>query len=425
MTDTSDPTPSPLTALMWLTILPAFIVVGLLCLSPNYRFDDSVNQEKLDYPLGGDFLQEYVGGGLIRDSLQRENLYQADTFQTAQHDDAIVGFKWDEQQFFPAVYPPFWYAVVSPLSDVTYSIASRIWLVLMAMALVAAGWLMNRYAKSPMLILIAMCLSTPVIQSLNAGQKGTLLLLILSGSCVLLRQRRYFLSGLVFASIAFKPHLAVAIGLWMLTSRNWKWCQGAFIGLAALTVASIGIDTGLLKEYLHVVSGFGNYVQSGGYNLSESFSLWSFWQQLIPVSWLSKTLTILSSLIVLGYSLWAFGRRSSDQLSMEEMDWIFAGMVIVTVVISPHLYIYDLTILLLPVALLTRIAVNQRQKPSTDAGSGYIVWLPVGLLVTLMFANGAFTGFAQSFGIQLGVPLLLAAWLMITQRFFAAPARAS
>ena len=337
-----------------IAIVPAIIMVGLLWRSPNFNSTDQNSEAVLNYPLGGDFLQEYVGGRLILDERNSRQLYDAETFNQVQHDPDEVGFSWDPQQFFPAVYPPYWYAAVSPLSKLSYARSIRVWLVLMTAALIAACWLLNRYTKIPASILIVMCLSAPVIQSLNGGQKGTLLLLILTSSYVLLRNQRDLLSGLVFALIAFKPHLAIVIGLWMLVSRNWRWCVGAISGVAVLLIASFVSSPELMNGYVNVVLGFGDYVQSGGYNLHESFSLWSFWQLLLGNPTAAKTLTAISSMSLLGASLWYLRKETNqsqtDQsVSSAEFDRSFAAMVIVTILSSPHLYTYDLTMLLLPI----------------------------------------------------------------------------
>ena len=419
---------SPAKSLGVLAIVPAIIMVGLLWKSPNFNPPAGhQSTEALTYPLGGDYLQEYVGGRLILDEANGGQLYNAEIFQQVQHDPDVVGFTWDPQQFFPAVYPPYWYAAVSPFSKLSYSTATRVWLVLMTVALIAALWLLNRYAKIPAPILMLMCLSVPVVQSLNGGQKGTLLLLILTISYVLLKRQRDLSSGFVFSLIAFKPHLAIAIGLWMLVSRNWRWCAGAILGVAVMLVASFMASPDLMIGYVNVVLGFGDYVESGGYNLHESFSLWSFWQQLAGNPTLAKVLTVISSVLLLGASLWFLGKPTNQSASSAQFDKSFAAMVIVTMLTSPHLYTYDLTMLLLPIGLLTRLALKPTPavEDSAPKQKDYLPWLPVGLLVLLMFASEVVTGFALSSGFQAGVVLLLTTWIVIMRPYFVAPQCAS
>lgn len=409
-----------LAALAFAAIVPVIVMVGLLMRSPNFQVVSQDLGQPLSHPLGGDFLQEYVGGRLILDNEKAGQLYDAETFNQVQHDVDVVGFAWDPQKFFPAVYPPYWYAAVSPLSKLSYSTATRVWLVLMTVALIAAVWLLNQYAGIPAPVLVLMCLSVPVIQSLNGGQKGTLLLLILTISYVLLKQQRDFGSGLVFALIAFKPHLAIAIGLWMLISRNWRWCAGAIGGVAVMLIPSFLTSPDLMNGYFNVVLGFGDYVESGGYHLNESFSLWSFWQQLVGNPTLAKVLTVASSVLLLGGSLWLLRKKTNQPLSSNEYDRAFSAMVIVTMLTSPHLYTYDLTMLLLPIGLLTRMALSSSpaRENSTASQKNYWPWMPVGLLVLLMFASDAITSFALSSGFQAGVVLLLVTWIAIMQPVF-------
>ena len=421
--------PSALKSLVVVAIVPLIVLAGLFWRSPNHRWSDIQVHQTLGYPMGGDYLQEYVGGFLIQQS-KRQQLYDAEAFRDVQHDANIVGFSWDEQQFFPAVYPPFWYDAVSPLSNLPYQTAATVWLVLMTLMLIAAVWLLNRYANVPAPILIVMCLAAPVIESLNAGQKGTLLLLIISASYVLLRQRRDLLSGLVFALIVFKPHLAIVPGIWMLVTKRWSWCAGAILGAAAVIIFSFLISPESISDYANVVLGFGDYVQSGGYNLNESFSCWSFWQQLVSNSSLAKVLTAVTSLLLLGVSLWSSRSQSGRSVSAVEVDKSFAAMVIVTMITSPHLYAYDLTMLILPIGLLTRLALGTKtaSQPAEEGLAqerNYTDWLPVGLLILAMFASGAIASFAARSGIQLGVLLLLAASIAITRPWSEVIPRAS
>ena len=294
----------------------------------------------------------------------------------------------------------------------------------MTLMLVAAVWILNRYANVPAPVVIVMCLSAPVIQNLSAGQKGTLLLLILSVSYVLLRKRKDFWSGLVFALIAFKPHLAIVIGLWMLVSRNWRWCVGAFSGLAVLVITSLVISPDLVSNYVNVVAGFGDYVQSGGYRLNESFSCWSFWQQLIRNTVGAKVFTGITSLLVFGASLWAFRLRLGSTVTSTQIDRSFSAMVIVTMLTSPHLYAYDLTMLLVPIGLMTRIALTSGADQS-DQQRNYADWLPVGLMALVMFASGAIASFAASSGFQAGFLLLVTVWIAIMRPVFVETLRVS
>ena len=207
-----------------LLLLPIVVVVAVFCFSPN--FETAVDRET---PFGGDFIQEWIGGHLIASGHASE-LYDLEAFRAAQHDAELLPFTWPEESYYPAVYPPFYYLVVSPLSALDYRIATFIWGVLSALAIViTAGLLMQYYPACHKYIgcwLAIALLFTPLLTCLNIGHKSTFLLLILTATFVLLRNKRPFAAGLAFAIIAFKPHLFVVVGLTMLIKRQWWFVAG-------------------------------------------------------------------------------------------------------------------------------------------------------------------------------------------------------
>ena len=393
-----------------LAVIPVLLLVGLLCKSPNYRTVVDPNQP-LAYPLGGDYLQEYIGGRLISQTNTRDQLYDQEFFQAAQHDPQGLGFAWDDNRYFPAVYPPHWYAAVSPLSELPYLTAARGWFVLMTTALLLAIWLLRGYARVPAPALAILCLAPPVIACLASGQKGTLLLLILTATYLLQVNGRPLLSGLTFSLIAFKPHLGLAIGLLMLVLQNWRWAAGAVLGVLVWAGVPLLLSSSLLIDYVQSMLNAGNYVQTAGYNLHQSYSLWSFWQLLLKDAAAAKYFTVASSLVVLTGA--ATMIRSRWKTADEQPDWrsVFSVMILATIVTAPHFYDYDLTILLLPVGLLTRVTLDSVAGGLVPSKK-YIAWVPVALLVAVLFLNNTLIAFAKYSGIQLGVGLLLTAgWL--------------
>ena len=82
-----------------LIAIPLLLMWGIFFLSPNFDFSntDTVNP----IPLGGDYLQEYVGGQFINDSALRDGLYDSETFKKQQHQPDAIGFEWDQRLYFP------------------------------------------------------------------------------------------------------------------------------------------------------------------------------------------------------------------------------------------------------------------------------------------------------------------------------------
>ena len=369
--------------------------------APNFRTGSG---ELRHNPLGGDFLQEYTGGKLWLDPATRDDLYSLETFRATQHDAESLGFSWPSEKYFPVVYPPFWYALASPLSQLNYLTAARVWLALMVVSLIASLVLLKKYGTVPTAMLVVLCLSAPVLISLGSGQKGTLLLLILTASYCLFRANKPLASGVVFALIAFKPHLGLPIGLFMLASQQWRWVAGTIGGLLLLGVVSLLAGPSNCIDFVRVCLGFGDYVQSGGYRLEQGFSLWSGWQMLIADAQIAKGLTLASTAIVIIAAISYLKDRVSS-VSQHDIPRVFAAMTLVTIVISPHLYVYDLTMLILPAGLLTRAALDQ---PACWQN-----WLPVGLIIGVMFGSYPLINFAALTGFQPGIVMLLAALVLV------------
>ena len=384
-----------------LIAIPLLLLWGIFSFSPNFDFSNAQSVNSI--PLGGDYLQEYVGGQFINDESIRERLYDLEAFKAQQHRREAIGFAWDQGQYFPAVYPPLWYAAVSPFSRLDYQMAAYLWAALMTVCLIASLLMLYRFTNVPMPLLLIFCFSTPVIHSISSGQKGTLLLLIFTISFLLLKFLQPIRSGIIFSLSVFKPYLGVCIGIWMLISGRWGWAVATLSSVAAMVVLSIIAFPGLSKDYIDVCLGFGDYVQSGGYDLAKSYSLWSGWQMLIPNANAAKILTVVTSLIVwLGSMVWL---RRTVQRDPETMDVAFAALVLVTAITAPHFYYYDLTMLILPAAIIASRASLQKFNRQ--------LWLPVILIAAAMFGSKLIEKFGLMTNLSLGPVLLILALMAV------------
>ncbi len=385
-----------------LIAIPALLLWGIFSFSPNFKFADMANPKSI--PLGGDYLQEYTGGWMIAAAPpnRRTSPYDLEVFKQQQHDSEMTGFTWDQSQFFPPVYPPFWYAAVSPLSRLDYHQAIYVWAALMTACLIVALLLIYKFTGVPVFLLLILCLSTPVIHSISSGQKGTLLLLTFTVSFVLLKKLQPAKSGVVFALSVFKPYLGVCVGVWMMLRGEWRWVTATLLTVAAIIAASFMTMPDLCKDYVGVCLGFGDYVKSGGYDLAKSYSLWSGWQMLISHSPTAKLLTGLTTIEVLGGAL-VFLRRLSHEKD-DSLDVAFAVMMLVTAITAPHFYYYDLTLLILPAAIFASRATQHNQTQFSR-----VQWMPVILIAAAMFGSPLLERVGLTTSVALGPLLLIAA----------------
>ena len=403
------PTTSPTNTLRsWqsiaLCLLIPFALVGLvLFVSPNFSldFDQSAFHEPVrSGSFGGDFLQEYVGGHIWNH--QRDGLYDWEYSKSIQHQPDIVGFAWKQESFFPMVYPPFHYQLASifsgwsyPKFAIAFSLLNAIALFIAAVAFVFGYRELNREKLG---WLFAALLFVPLLLSLNMGQKSAILLAILTVSFVLLHREKPLAAGLVFGLIAFKPHFAILIGLTMLFKKQWWFVAGSFVTLAILIGISL-VSPESWRGYLETSLGFNQFVNNGGYQLHESHSLWGATQLLVGdrMPWLVKPLAGALALVIIAL-VWHV-MRGPLELSSTRFALQFSVLVVAMVLTSPHFYTYDLTILLLPLAICV---VGRHREAEKLAWSGAAIFLGV------VFSKSLVT--ATDFQLTL---VLFTAWIIV------------
>ena len=382
-------------------LVPIVLVLVVLWTSPNYRLNETAHQTR-PTPFGGDFLQEWVGGWIVL-SNHPERLYRHHAFVQLQHRPDLVGFRWNAKRYYPPIYPPGYYVLVSPLARLAYPMATMVWLSLSAVALMATFALLYRFEPAVRRLYPWIPLATlffvPLLLNLNIGHKATWLLLIFTSTYVLFRRQQPYAAGIVFGLVAFKPHLLVVLAGIAIWKRQWRF----LIGLAVTGIGWIALcwlaGPGQLGEFVQTALRTGDYVQTGGYRLDMAHGLWGVFE--LTLGGIDdqgvKILVGLASLVVLGLiALVTRGPWAPDQPRFPHQ---FSAIVIATVLVSPHFYTYDLVLVLLPAMLTLGHAVP---KATT--------WLS-GIVAAFLLLAGLFQPIAATCSIQIST-LLLVAWLV-------------
>lgn len=405
----SNSRPFGFAPLMICLCLPVVLVIAILFLSPNFKQGEPGTVRT--NPLGADFLQEWVGAH-VASSDQRDQLYDLEHFKKVQHDSELVGFQWPEKDFFPVVYPPFYYQALGPIAKVSYPTAIKVFAVLSALAVSLAGWLMFQFyepsRRSVAVGVVAALFFVPLLTCFSMGQKSTFLLFILTATFLLLHQQKPFAGGLAFGLIAFKPHLGILIGVTMLLKRQWWFAAGALVTVGLLVGTSYAFNSQLWSDYLQVVLGMNDYVESGGYLVYDSHSLWGATELTLSKfnapGWPVK---VVAGLLAVGvaFLVWRI-MRGDVETSSRRFALQFSALVFATVMLNPHFYTYDLTILLLPM-LLIGVSGN---RPA--AGSFQMLGF---VLAGLFVFAGMFSQFAEATNVQFSIPLMVGGMILIAR----------
>jgi alpha-1,2-mannosyltransferase len=387
-------------------VLAALLLVAAYFVSPNFgdHFDPARG------PYGGDFLQEWIGGHMVLTG-QADRLYDLDEVRRLEHDPDLVGYRWNEGRHFPMVYPPFYYALVSPLAALPMKTAAVVWAGLMVACLIASViWLPRASgdtSRHMACFIQLIALFTPLVENLTSNQKGSVLLLLLVATYALLRDRRPFAAGLVFGLLAFKPQLTLVIAAAMLLKRQWRFAAGGAVAGVTLVAASLAVSGQACQDYLAFSSQMADYLHTAGYDLAKSHSWYGFFHLLLQnqpdaVIRAASGAMILATLIIVGILLRGPMRVDSPQFAVQ-----FSGLVLAAILVSPHLLTYDLTLLVLPATLAASWSLDRNAAKVSHV---FVALLAAAVLISVS------TPLARLIGVQISVPAMFAALIALTRR---------
>ncbi len=254
-----------------------------------------------------------------------------------------------------SLYPPSTLLLLEPLGYLSFGQA---WLVYSWGSLCAVGLvlLMLLWRR---LDLFCLAIGFPgVWVALSFGQNS---LLLVSLYLVLLWAvaRQSLLAGTALGLAAFKPHLGVLAPVVLLWRQNYAIVMVAFLVVLGLVLASIlRYGAGVWLTYLHQIGEPAARLQN--FDHIASHQLVSLYGTLrtaglgAPLAWAGQGAIILMSLFYLGR---VCRHAVSPQLPV-------AALVLAGLLVMPHVYLYDLALLLVPLVVLLRHIGASHWQPS-------------------------------------------------------------
>jgi len=223
------------------------------------------------------------------------------------------------------------------------------------------------------------------------GQSSVLALACFTLAYLALRSGRPFAAGLAIGCLIFKPQLGLAAAFLFVLSGEWRIVTGALVSSTLqLLVGWMYYGTAVLRDYwqhLTHVSAVMNQFEPRPYQMH---SLRAFWTMLLPWPRLAFTLSIASALAVLFVALLCWRRGGS-------LGVRFSVLLVATVLVSPHLTVYDL-MLLAPMFLLLGDAASAEDALGKKEG----------LLLYLCFVLPLIGPLSIWTHVQLSVPAMVA-----------------
>jgi hypothetical protein len=245
------------------------------------------------------------------------------------------------------------------------------------------------------LVAIAAIAYPPLFHFFVRGQLSSVILVCVTAAYFAFRLRREWLAGFALGLLIFKPQFLVAIPLVLLLAGAWRALAGlAFSATAQLGLTYLYFGSSVMRAYSNMLLRSAIHPVTTELSLSpvQMHSLHSFWEMLVP--WRSGVwaLYLLSSLAVIAIAVAVW--KSSSSLAVR-----FSALILAAVLVNPHIYIYDLLGLAIPLLLLTDWVLNHGDDPFAPT---------VAVLLYLSFLLPLFGPVSRWTHLQLSVPVFVA-----------------
>ncbi len=307
---------------------------------------------------GTDFLHLYTLGSLAA-AHRGGDLYDMDTqaVLAAQRVPEAAGIR-----YLP-LYPPQVSVFFAPLAHLSYRWALLIWWFSSAgiygvccYCLWRACPNLRRHGWTVALLAVAY----PAFFHLIAwGQTSALALACFTLMFFLLRNQQRFLVGVALGCLIFKPQLGLAAAIVFVSIGAWKTVLGAALSAAAqLSVGVLCYGTEPLQHWVRMLWNVRAVLPLLEPKLYQTHSLRTFWSMLVPGDVSSLGPYILSGIVVLALMI-ACWTRGSGSLPLR-----YSSLLLTSVLVAPHLTVYDLVILAPAFILLADWLVGQPLTPS-------------------------------------------------------------
>lgn len=292
-------------------------------------------------------------------------------------------------QQFPFPYPPTFLAVMAPLSALPYIPSLLVWLGLtLAVYLWTCARIVGRTEGAIWLGAMIVTLGNIV-----AGQNGFLTAALI-GSGLLLLPTRPVLAGVLLGLLAYKPHLGLLLPIALAAAGYWR----AFAAAAATVIASALVALALFglepwPAFIDSIARFGTDIATERFSVTNKLqSAYGFLATLGAPKSLAMIAQLTLTAALMALTAWVWRSTAPHPLKA-------AYLATASVLMSPYVYVYDLTLLAIAQAFLLRhwlaTCFDKREA---------IILLAVNTLIVLMMSIKIPMGF-------LGSALLLGAVL--------------
>jgi alpha-1,2-mannosyltransferase len=276
------------------------------------------------------------------------------------------------------LYPPQVSMLFAPLAHFSYATALAIWwIVSTAIYFLCCYWIWRACPglQAHGVTVAILAAAFPAFFHLIAwGQTSALALLCFTAMYVCLRGKRDFLAGVVLGCLAFKPQLGLAAAIIFLGIAACRVVIGAALSATVQFLAGILFyGTQAFHDWLWMMRNVRAALPFLEPKIYQTHCLRTFWSMLIPRPDLSFALYLITAVSVLAMTISLWRHRSAS------LNVRFSALLFATVLIAPHLTVYDLVILAPALLLLSDwlIGIAPRRAPQIGTAMYCIFMFPI------------------------------------------------
>jgi len=192
----------------------------------------------------------------------------------------------------------------------------------------------------------------PVAVTLYLGQIDTIILFLICVSLWFWQRKQWFWGGFLLALTELKPNigppLLLFMGLWLLYQRKWK----AILGIGAAGGALFGLGCFFDPEWVqHWLATLNGFVEN---RMGNTPTVWGFTNWLCSLNQACSMPISIITMIVLSLGLIA----ALLQIKSDQPQTAVGLIIPVVLMITPYLWVYSQSILLLPLLLSWQKLIN-------------------------------------------------------------------
>jgi hypothetical protein len=356
--------------------------------------------------VGSDFLSFYAAGKIYLNH-DIDFLYDFKTQYLIQQ--GIVSPA-DLKGFYPFINPPLAALFFSIFSHTSYIFGLILWWL---MGLLLVVWVVCLFKNNfsslrdnrPKNLFYYFLLFPPTLLWFTFGQNTAISLVLYVLFFMSLRRSNEFLAGIFWGLLLFKPQLCLSPGLIVLLNFRWKALGGALVAaFSSLVVTGLIIGLKPLSSFIKImpylseiirlkpnmnslqqVFGITNY-EYPTWGLCSLFGFWSLLLDSLSPQ-IANTLYLSTLTTVVAY-LFIVSRKTGWQPGTKSWDLRMAGSLSLGLILTPHLFSYDLMLLVLPIVLVWNCYPSETTQRPLDGG---LILFWTALLYVASFLSPTFT----------------------------------